>query len=202
MTIVAVLAGGRGSRLGGAKPAAVLGGVPLVTRVLDAAAGLDAVVVAKRSTELPAVDVPVWVEPDALFHPWCGLVCALSRGTPVVAVACDQPFVTGALLRALVDAPEPAVPVVDGRREPFPGRYEPSQLSVLEAALAEEWSLRRTLAALAPAPFDVSAFGDPARLVASVNTPAALAAAERELAAAAASPRAPASPAPTTARRP
>jgi molybdopterin-guanine dinucleotide biosynthesis protein A len=41
--IVAVLAGGRGSRLGGAKACVELGGTPLISRVLAAAAGLEAV---------------------------------------------------------------------------------------------------------------------------------------------------------------
>ena len=67
--IVAVLAGGRGSRLGGAKATALLAGEPLIAHVLRAAAGFETVVVAKRATPLPAVDVPVWIEPDEPFHP-------------------------------------------------------------------------------------------------------------------------------------
>lgn len=50
----AVLAGGRGSRLGGAKPTAELAGRPLISYPLAAlaAAGLEAFVVAKPSTDL------------------------------------------------------------------------------------------------------------------------------------------------------
>jgi molybdopterin-guanine dinucleotide biosynthesis protein A len=177
--IVAVLAGGRGSRLGGSKACVELGGRPLISRVLAAAAGFETVVVAKRDTALPELDVPVWIEPDEPFHPLTGLVAALERG-PVVAVACDQPWVTSALLSALARAP--AVPWIDGAYEPLPAHYEPSQLPVLRAALAEEASLRRTLERLDPARFDLSPFGDPVRLVAGVNTPEELAAAERELA--------------------
>jgi molybdenum cofactor guanylyltransferase len=172
--IVAVLAGGRGSRLGGAKPAAPLGGEPLIARVLRAASGFEAVVVAKRDTPLPPLDVPVWLEPDEPFHPLTGLVTALERGAPVVAVACDQPWVTGELLAALAGAR--AVASVDGEYEPFPGFYDPSQLPVLRTALQEEAGLRRTLARLAPPRLEVDA-----ALVASVNTPEALAAAERRL---------------------
>jgi molybdopterin-guanine dinucleotide biosynthesis protein A len=49
-----VLAGGRGSRLGGAKPTAVLAGRPLISYPLVALAeaGLEAVVVAKPDTDL------------------------------------------------------------------------------------------------------------------------------------------------------
>ena len=51
----AVLASGRGSRLGGAKATAELGGRPLISYPLVAlaAAGIEAVVVAKGDTELP-----------------------------------------------------------------------------------------------------------------------------------------------------
>jgi molybdenum cofactor guanylyltransferase len=200
--IVAVLAGGRGSRMGGSKATIELAGAPLIERPLAAAraAGLEAVVVAKRATVLPpGLGVPVWLEPDTPFHPLCGLVAALERG-PVVAVACDQPWVTGELLGALAAA-GPAVPWLDGRFEPFPGHYDTSQLPVLRDALAEEASLHATLARLAPMKLDLAPFGDPAQLVGSVNTREELAAAERELAAPAASgpPAIPAAPDPPAA---
>jgi molybdopterin-guanine dinucleotide biosynthesis protein A len=78
----------------------------------------------------------------------------------------------------------PSVPWVGGRHEPFPGHYDPSQLPVLRDALAEEASLQATLVRLAPLKLEVAPFGDPARLVASINTRGELAAAERELGAA------------------
>ena len=80
--------------------------------------------VAKPDTELPELDVPVWIEPAEPVHPLCGLVAALEHG-PVIAVACDQPWVTAELLRALAAHDGPALAVAD---EPFPGRYEPAQL--------------------------------------------------------------------------
>lgn len=174
--IVAVLAGGRGRRLGGEKAMASFSGAPLVMRPLAAAraAGLDAVVVAKPGTALP--DVLVWIEPEEPTHPLVGVVTALERGGPIVAVACDQPWVTPELLRALADHDGPALAVAD---EPFPARYEPSQLDVLRAALAAEAPLRRTLKELSPA-----VLGAPRELVAGVNTPEELAAAERALEAA------------------
>jgi molybdopterin-guanine dinucleotide biosynthesis protein A len=158
---VAVLAGGRGSRLGGAKPTALLRGEPLIAHVLRVAP--DAVVVAKRDTPLPPLDVPVWIEPDEPFHPLTGLVHALEHGDPCVAVACDQPWVTAELLRELAE--RRAVASVDGEYEPFPGYYDPAALPVLREALREEAGLRRTLARLAPPRLEV----DPA-LVASINT--------------------------------
>ena len=149
------------------------GGRPLLSWVLDAAAAFETVVVAKRSTDLPPLHAPVWLEPDEPSHPLCGLVAALARG-PVIAVACDQPWVTPDLFARLAETP--AVCSVEGEYEPFPGHYEPSQLSVLREALDAEASLRRTLATLAPARIEV-----PRELVASINTPEDLAAAERRL---------------------
>ena len=175
--VVAVLAGGRGTRLGGAKPAALLAGRPLIAWPLAAAAaaGLEAVVVAKRDSPLPPLDVPVWVEPDAPVHPLLGVVCALERagGRDVIAVGCDMPFLTGAALRTLAAAPAPAA----AAGQPLLARYGPEQLAPLRAALREEAPMRRTLAALDPRPVAL----DPA-VARNVNDPDALAAAERELA--------------------
>jgi molybdenum cofactor guanylyltransferase len=172
--IVAVLAGGRGRRMGASKATVALGGEPLIHRPLAAArgAGLEAAVVVKPDTELPELDVPVWIEPAEPVHPLCGLVAALRRG-PVIAVACDQPWVTPELLGALANCDGPALAVAD---EPFPGRYEPAQLPVLREALHDEASLRATLARLQPPVLGA----DPA-LVRSVNTREDLAAAEQAL---------------------
>ena len=180
--IVAVLAGGRSRRMGAAKAQLALAGAPLIARPLAAAraAGLPAAVVAKADSPLPPLDVPVWIEPATPAHPLCGLIAALAHG-PVVAVACDQPWVTPALLAALAAHDGPAVPAVAGRLEPFPGRYDPAQLPVLREALAGESSLQAALERLAPARIDLTPFGDAVRLVASVNTPEELAAAERRL---------------------
>jgi molybdopterin-guanine dinucleotide biosynthesis protein A len=95
--IVAVLAGGRGRRLGGSKPLAQFGGAPLIERPLAAAreAGLDAVVVAKADTPLlarlahgGAVRAGGRIEPfPARYEPaWLPeLRAALGREAPVRA---------------------------------------------------------------------------------------------------------------------
>jgi len=177
--IVAVLAGGRGRRMGEPKPLADFGGAPLVQRPLAAAAaaGLEAVVVAKAGTPLP--DGPqVWREPDEPTHPLLGIVTALERANgPVVAVACDMPFVPPALLARLAAGPEHAV-IVDGRLAPFPARYEPAWLPDLRAALAAEAPVQATLAALEPR----TIAWDDAAALRSVDTPEDLAAARDEIA--------------------
>jgi molybdenum cofactor guanylyltransferase len=172
--LVAVLAGGRGRRMGGAKALAELDGAPLIARPLAAAAaaGLEAVVVAKAQTPLPALAVPVWREADEPVHPLLGVVAALERAQRrVVVVGCDMPFVTPDLLRRLAAGPESAVRAGE-RLAPLPAAYDPADLPALRAALAREASLTATLAALEPATIDVAE-----REVASVNTPHELAAA-------------------------
>jgi molybdopterin-guanine dinucleotide biosynthesis protein A len=159
--IAAILAGGRSRRMGTDKAMVDFGGEPLIARPIAAAraAGLEPVAVAKHTLPL---DVPTWIDGYEISHPLSGLLTALERG-PVVAIACDQPFVTPELLAELAACEGFAIT----RGEPFPGRYEPS--AILEAALREEASMRATLAKLAPRELDVDA-----RVVASLNTPADL----------------------------
>jgi molybdopterin-guanine dinucleotide biosynthesis protein A len=183
-----VLAGGRGSRLGGAKPTADLAGRPLISYPLAALAeaGLEAVIVAKPDTDLPPLDVDVLTEPTEPVHPLAGIVAALLQtGRPIVVIGCDFPFVPAALLRALADAPEPlVVPAPGGEAQPLVARWTPALLPALEDALAREEPLRRTVAALSPRLLEdteLAAFGDPARVFFNVNTPADLDAAARLL---------------------
>jgi molybdenum cofactor guanylyltransferase len=162
--IAAVLAGGRGRRMGGRKPLAEFAGAPLIERPLAAAreAGLEPVVVAKRSTPLPE-GLTVWHEPDEPFHPLLGIVTALERAeAPIVALACDQPFVPAELLARV--AKGGAV-----RGEPFPARYEPEWLPELRAALEREAPVRATLEALGPATIEWDAAA-----LRSINTPSDL----------------------------
>jgi molybdopterin-guanine dinucleotide biosynthesis protein A len=187
--IVAVLAGGRGSRLGGSKAMVELGGRPLISRPLAAAAaaGLEAMVVAKRDTPLPRLDVAVVLEPDDPRHPLTGLVAALEagRGNAILALGCDMPFVTGPLLASLGGATPPTVATLDGELEPLLGLYGPGDAEPLRAALGRGESLRSAVASLAPARFDESSmrpFGDPRALAFSVNTPADLDAAAEGIA--------------------
>jgi molybdopterin-guanine dinucleotide biosynthesis protein A len=176
-TLAAVLAGGAGTRIGGGKATVELAGRALVEYPLAAlaAAGVEAVVVAKADTALPALAVPVLREPDEPRHPLLGIVTALraAAGRPVLAVACDLPLLTPPLLAALAAAPQPLVLAAPGGDpQPLLGRYGPALLPDLEAALARREPLRRTVAALSPhllADADLARFGDPAELLANVN---------------------------------
>lgn len=173
----AVLAGGVGARLGGDKAMVGLAGRALVQYPLAAlaAAGIEAVVVAKADTELPALAAPVLTEPTQPRHPLLGIVTALRHAgeRPVLVVACDLPLLAPALLEALAAAPEPLVlAALAGAPQPLLGRYAPVLLSDLEAALARQEPLRRTVAALSPrllGDAELSRFGDPAELLLNVN---------------------------------
>jgi molybdopterin-guanine dinucleotide biosynthesis protein A len=188
--IGAVLAGGRGSRLGGNKAEIELAGRPLISYPLAAiaAAGLEAVVVAKPGERQspsrgsfrtyfvrkePRDEVRVLEEAAEPRHPLCGIVAALRMGRPVVAVACDLPFVVPGLIELLAEAPEPlVVSTLDGRPQPLLARYEPSLLSDLEAALEREEPLARTVESLGPhllGEDELARFGDPRRLLFNVN---------------------------------
>jgi molybdopterin-guanine dinucleotide biosynthesis protein A len=178
--IVAVLAGGLGERLGGAKPSVALASRPLVGYPLEAAAdaGLEAIVVAKRSTVLPPLEVEVVYEPEEPRHPLCGIVAALrfaaarSPIPAVVTLACDMPFLTGSLLAWLAGRDGAVMAQLEGRAQPLLARYPVEGLALLARSLAEGRSLRSALGVLAPsivAERELRRFGDPTRLCFNVN---------------------------------
>jgi molybdenum cofactor guanylyltransferase len=178
----AVLAGGRGARLGGDKAVAVLGGRPLVLRPLAALedAGLVPFVVAKPSTRLPALTAAVVLEPEEPTHPLLGVIAALRHsGEPLVILGADFPFVPPELPRLLAAAPEPLVVAAPGGEiQPLVARWAPALLPDLELALRREEPLRRTVADLGARLLgdrELAAFGDPERAFFNVNRPADLA---------------------------
>ena len=185
----AILAGGRATRLERPKPTALLGDRPLIEYPLRAleAAGIDAVIVAKDATPLPPDAAPVWHERDEPFHPLLGIVTALEQadGRPVLACACDMPFVSPALARSLADTSAALViPHAGGRLHPLFALYTPALLPALREALDQRAPLQETVAGLAPVIVDeaeLRAFGDPDRLLFNVNTPADLERAEAML---------------------
>lgn len=189
---IAVLAGGRGSRLGGQKPSRLLAGRPLISHVLAAAGatGLPVVVVAKEDTPLPTLDTRLVLERDEPRHPLAGVVAAL-RAIPhdddagVVAIGCDMPFLTAPLLLRLAAADSAAALQVGARLQPLPARYPLSALDRLERSVEAERPMREALASLSPLILDeadIGRYGDPFRLCFSVNDPQQLGLAESWLA--------------------
>jgi molybdopterin-guanine dinucleotide biosynthesis protein A len=183
----AILAGGAGRRIGGAKATLELAGRPLISYPLAAMeeAELEPVVVAKRDSKLPPLGRPVIREPDRPQHPLCGVIAALeyAEGRPVVVVGCDMPFASPGLLAWLGSAPEPlVVPSVHDRLQPLLARYGHELAPTLEAALANAQAMQCTVESLRPrvvAEEELTRFGDPWRLCFNVNTPADLEQARR-----------------------
>jgi molybdopterin-guanine dinucleotide biosynthesis protein A len=183
----AVLAGGRGRRLGRPKATAPLGGRALIEYPLAAlrAAGVDAVIVAKPGSPLPALGVEVWEEPAEPAHPLCGIVRALRGDRPVLVVGCDMPLITPAAVSWLAGLAGPlAIPSVGGRLHPLLARYDPELADSLEGALRRRAALQDAVLELRPRILEeaeLRRFGDPAGLLFNVNTREDLAEAERLL---------------------
>ena len=155
----AVLAGGRGRRIGGDKPLLEIGGETLVRRAVDAlrSVGLDVALVLRPRQPVPLTAHTVAVLRDEIENagPLGGLH-SLLRWLPAewaLVVPCDQPFLAPALLRGLLGEPREGVDAVVGRPaglpEPLPGLYRRTCLDAVEGALGRgERSLRDLLASL------------------------------------------------------
>jgi molybdopterin-guanine dinucleotide biosynthesis protein A/ubiquinone/menaquinone biosynthesis C-methylase UbiE len=184
--IGAVLAGGAGSRIGGSKAMVQLAGRPLISYPVAALleAGLEPLVVAKATTELPELDAPVVREEPKDSHPLHGIIAALraANGRPVVVVACDMPLVTARLLAWLGGISGTAIPLAGNVLQPLLARYEAAAAQVLDVAVREGRSARAAALRLNPRVIDESElarFGEPESLLLNVND-------ERDLARAAA----------------
>ena len=171
-----VLAGGEGTRMGGAKAIVKLNGRPLISYPLEAmwqALGSVALV-AKISSQLPSVaGVTVWIEPDEPRHPLVGIVHALglADGRPVMVCALDLPFVSSGLIRRIAKTDGGGAPAViassGGRTQPLLGCYEPEALGPLTAALERVVPAREAVAALGAVLYEVEDAGE----LFNINTP-------------------------------
>lgn len=177
-----VLAGGQGRRLGGDKSMVQLGGRPLLLRPIDAmrAAGLDVAVVAKPDTRLPDLGaaVTIWREPQTPHHPLVGIAHALRAcHAPIVVCAGDMPFVPAGVFALLAQcAGEVTVAASTHALQPVLGRYAPAVLDVIDAAIAEQRSMRGFIASLGGrvqtiGPDQLRPFGDPDAFMRDVDTP-------------------------------
>ena len=186
----AILAGGESSRFGSVKGLASIGGAPLVERVREAlAAAVTHPVIITHLPELATLPgLPA--RPDATHAggPLAGIETALAwaeeRGLPgALCVACDMPFLSGALLceiaRAGLASGALALAPESGARagfEPLCAWYSTAALATVRAALERgERKVTRVVEELRAARLPiarVAAHGDPAVLFLNVNTPA------------------------------
>lgn len=107
---IVVLAGGEGSRIGGAKPLRALGGERLIDRALRFARGRSEIIaIAVRDrAQAPSVDATV-IADDAFEGPLGGLAAGLrfakSAGRDLLmTIPVDMPFLPSNLLERLADA--------------------------------------------------------------------------------------------------
>jgi molybdopterin-guanine dinucleotide biosynthesis protein A len=151
--VAGIFVGGRGERMGGAAKGLLVGpdGRPIIEHLRDVLTGLglEVVLVGKDPRYAP-LGLPVVEDEPAGIGPLGGLIGLLRHADdrPVVAIACDMPFVDAPLLTRLLEAP-PA-PVVGPRRdnlwEPLFARYDPEK--VLPSARARASKGQRSLQGL------------------------------------------------------
>ena len=138
-----VLAGGRSRRLGRDKAVELVGGEPLISRVIGRMSEVanEIVVVvngSERASQLPLpqnamVVVDAYPDKGSLGGIFSGLKAG--REDWAIVVACDMPFVNVALLRHILeqaDECDAVVPILDGRPEPIHAAYSKACLPAIE----------------------------------------------------------------------
>ena len=145
---VAILAGGRALRLGGARKALIeVGGRAILDRQLDVlrprAQRIAAVLApADDDTAFTARGLAIARDPVAGAGPLAGLAAALvwAVGDPLLALACDMPLIDGAVVDLVAararGGADLAVPIAHGRAQPLCACYGARCRALVDAALA------------------------------------------------------------------
>jgi molybdenum cofactor guanylyltransferase len=181
--VAAILAGGRGKRLGNVHKGLLrVGGEPIVARQLAVLQALVAERLIVAGDPAPYKDLGARLVVD--LHPGggplSGIEAALSStdADALLVFACDLPFLDAALVTALRDA-EPAEAVVarlDGKAQPLAARYARSILPKVQRRLSrDQLRMLDLVGALDPRWID---FAADTRALFNVNTPEDLARAE------------------------
>jgi molybdopterin-guanine dinucleotide biosynthesis protein A len=169
-----------------------LAGKPVIQHVLDRIEGLAGEILITAPSTEAYESFGARVVPDQLPHAGAlmGLLTALDAacGDPVLALACDMPFVQRPLLEhllSLADRAQVIIPYRAGEFEPFPAVYSRTCLPAIRAALLAG---KRRMISFFPdvrvhkVDEDTLARLDPeGRTFFNVNTPADFAEAERLL---------------------
>jgi molybdenum cofactor guanylyltransferase len=164
--VAGVFVGGASRRMSG-RPKGLLqapGGRTIVERMFDvlAASGIDDAVLVGACAQYEALGLPAIEDQPSGIGPLGGLVSLLRRaaGECALAMACDMPFVSSALVRRLLDAPAAAVvaPWHDDRWEPLCARYDAARmLPIAERCVcAREHALQRVLTVAGATPLPLS----------------------------------------------
>lgn len=142
----AILAGGKGARLGGDKARLLVGQTPVLVRLVHLLQDVcqEVVVAIGKRRPLPfTLGVRLVEDRFPGKGPLAGIHAALSATIceACLVLACDMPFVRRELIAALLAHRKPnhaAVFSINGYLEPFPGIYPKSLLPRIEDALRKE----------------------------------------------------------------
>lgn len=181
-----ILAGGASSRMGRPKALLPFGPERLIERQVRLLRPLcrELLVVTNDPDAFAFLGLPCVRDREAGQGPLAGLEAGLGAASQplALAVACDMPFLTCDVIRALYErlAPVPvplaAVPRTPQGPEPLCALWRREALPAIQGALAAgQRSPQRLLAELPVAWLEgeaLAALGDPARLFLNCNTPA------------------------------
>lgn len=184
-TAAAIIGGGAATRFGGRdKSRLVIGGLSIINRQAVALQPLVSEIFIVASQAERFSDTPWRVVPDAF--PGTGVTGAIATALGattadlVVAIACDLPFLPEGLLRRLIE--RAAEPGADGAwvrtrsgPEPLVACYRTASAGkvreAIEAGELRAGALDGRLAIREIGEAELREFGDPARLLANVNSP-------------------------------
>jgi len=184
-TAAAIIGGGAATRFGGRdKSRLVIGGTSIINRQAAQLQPLVQEIFIVASQAERFADTPWRVVPDEF--PGTGVIGGIAtalgatRADRVLTVACDLPFLSAALLSRLLElAAEPGVDAAwvetaDGP-EPLIACYRTTSAGRIRDAIAagqlRAGALADRLTIRTIGPDALRAFGDPARLVANINSP-------------------------------
>jgi len=144
--LVAILAGGEGSRIGGGKPLIRLGSKTLIERAVERARhwSSDIVVALRSPHQLGGLSLPSIIDDSAVEGPLAGLAAALDWGQrhgaqALMTVPCDMPFLPDGLpqlLGAALGDQTVALASSGGRLHPVCGLWRIDALGAMRAYCA------------------------------------------------------------------
>ena len=184
-----VLAGGAGRRMGAPKPLLRLGDKTLVEHVVAAIEPLVAgvIVVTNDAEAMAFLGLPTVGDAEPGRGPLMGLYSGLlACPTPwALVVACDAPFLSTALLQALIARRQPdamTLPATERGPQPMPGLYPTTIASEIASLLEGGRAAMRDLVVVGPVELlsaaDVRALDPEGRSFKDLDTPEDLAAAK------------------------
>lgn len=184
-TAAAIIGGGAATRFGGRdKSRLVIGGLSIINRQAAQLQPLVREIFIVASQHERFADTPWRVVPDEF--PGTGVLGAIAtalgatKADLVVTIACDLPFLSQALLARLIElAAEPGADAAWVRTtsgpEPLVACYRTAAAAAIRQAIADgrlrAGSLDERLSIREIAGDALRTFGDPARLLANINSP-------------------------------